>query len=1163
MPRTLDEIIQEQGSFAQTPVPPVATYSTPWWGPAMGGLQTPSQAELIRQATPQLPPMALSPLNAQNMALAMGSTPMGYPVAPPPPPSPMTAIMAARAAQYVNPQANMMGAGLAGTQGFLNPANAGQALAQQALGGQSALGSGMAGVGNVMGFLPGGQAMGLGLSLGGQWLGDQITNNPLTRWAHRQMYGSAATDLSNMAGLQHGTAGMMNLAGGAAGLGGTGMSAPAALQLGQRFRRMGTQWAEQNPALAEQMGGGDADVGAQRYTQDLTKLTQMAGEHGLLDAATNINQVGDTVSKLFKVLGAMGKITGDPDFRNNLREIANMRQLGFTIDQAVTATRDLQMYARGAGMTREQMMVGGGAMGQGVFAGAGMVGGVGMVYGAQATMQARQLAGAYTPMQEALLGGREGIAQRWTAQQAHFATGPMNMMMGAAMTAGPGGISLDSGRMAQMLRGGMSLSGLAGQSQGNLMRIAQQMAQQQGRPVQDVMVELMQRQPELQSMMAQQLGPEGMRMLQMQTISALARPGAQGGMGMGLHTAAQLVAGGDPRQAQMLVGMMSSPEFYQREKDRLGRHLAELRSEAREERARGREERQEIRDQYTWWGKTKGAVGGAASWVASPFTAIGEGVSDIYARANAKRAEETARELAEQEDAARGIRRVHFGRTLGMNARMAEEEAGRLGREEGLDLNAPGVGRFERLRRMQERGFRSRILRGAMAGASAEQIELAQEARGEEGLFAGGFGERQMFGLHRAGVSALAFFTGDRVNTRTVGPVGETRRTIDQTLEMAQAVEDTQNATLTNLASAMKRDEKLLTEAGAKTGAIFAMKKTMLEYAERVGRGEEGKVLNKDAIRKHLRATLKAQNVPEHQINKILSDANMDHWKKMTVGMAKEFGTKEAKAAVSETTDVAERFFEGTTEQMQEKFDTFQEQYEAQLAEAGITGGGFFSDSLTTEEKQAMEAMQGSETAAEREAMVLMGVMEGGEGEEEGITKDMREQAEKKLNELLLKDTATYEKVQKRMKTLRETGGEAAIRTVGRMAKIEQRYAGTLANLGKSLEAGYKEGKGYYGVFGAMKKAMGEAVAMGGRIEEGALVMPTETGVGTSQDAAIKVAEGQLQNLDEMKKQFAGFGRSAKTLQIAAEAQIAAAKMLGGKKVAEVVEKFQEKIEED
>jgi len=1158
MPRTLDEIIEAQGAYAQTPIPPVATYSTPGWGPTMGSLQTPSQAELIRQATPTLAPpmMSLSQMNAHNMALAMGSTPQGYSVAPPPPPpSPMTQIMAAHAAQYSNPAAVSMGAGLGASQAYLDPRNALQAMGQrkaQQFG--QGVGSAFETAGNIMGFVPGMQAAGLGLSLGGDWLGQQVAKIPGVEAFNRQLYGSAAQDVSTMAQLQHGTAGMMNLTGSSSGLGGTGMSASGALQLGQQYRRQATSWAQQNPTLAKQVGGGDTDAGMQRYTQDLTKLTQMAGESGLLDAATNIDQIGSTVSKLFKVLGTMGKITGDPDFKNNLREIANMKQMGLTMDQAVNATRDMQRYARGAGVTREEMMATGGVMGQQAFSQAGMAGGVGMVYGAQAQMQARQLSGAFSPIQESLLGGREGISQRWAMQQANFAAGPMNLMMGAAMSAGEGGIGLDAGKMSQMFKGGMSLPGMIGQSQGNLMKVARQMAQQQGRSVQDVMGELQAMQPELQSEMAQRLGPEGMRMLQMQTISALSRPSSEGGMGMGLHTAAQLVANKDPQQAKLLTGMMTSPEFYERERDRLGQRLADMRVEAKQERLSESAEREKMRG---FFGMGKDAA------VRRGVRSIGEGLStfghfisagDSRAAANAKEAEETARSMAEQEDAARGISRVHLGRALQGNTSIIEEGTARLKKEEGLDLSVgSGVGKFERLRRMQERGYKSDILKGITAGASIEQIEQALDAEGK-GTNITRFAQSTAFSVARAGASAMSYLTDNPINERTVGPTGGTRRTIDETLEMAQAIEETQNAGFTDLTKAMRRDEKLLTEAGAKSGAIFAMKKTMLAYAERVGTGQEGKVLKSEAIRKHLRATLKAQGLPEKEINKILADKNMDHWKKMTIGMAKEFGTKEAKAAISETTAVADKFFDGATKDMQERFDTFQTEYEDELEKAGVTTDKFWTDAIGTEEQTGLEAVQGAENAVEREAMVLMGVLAG--GKDDGITDAMKKEASEKLDKLSLSDDKTYEKAKKKMEALQEKGGDIAVKTVGKLAKIEQKYTGGLANLQQELEKGYTTGKGRYALPGKASMAASEVEALGGTIKDGKIELPTESGVGTSKAGEMKVIEGQIANLSEMKKQFAGFGKSAKTLQIAADAQLKAAAMMTGRKVAEVVAEF-------
>lgn len=1095
------------------------------WGPVMG----PTQAELIRQAmpTPVQPNYALSPTNAQNMAL-VGATPMGMPMAPPrptPPPSPLAQYTMAHASMY-GPGSEMARAqGLGAMQPLANQATAGETMAQRALGGESTLGKGLSALGTGMSFIPGGQLVGAGLSFFGQGIGDAITNNPLTRGAYKMMYGGAIEQMTSMAQLRQGTEGMLQLTGGDAGMGGAGMSVTGGLRLAQRYRGAAGRWAEANPEMAEQVGGGDADEGARRYAADLRKLTQMAGEYGLLDAATNIEQIGNVTSKLFKVIGKMAEVTGDPDFRNNLQKIAQMRQFGFTIDQAADATRQITGYQRAGGMSQQQVL-GAQNMGMQAMSQAGLAPGIGMVYGPQAQLQARQLAGAYTPIQEALLGGREGIAQRWTAQQAQFASSPaMNMMMGSAMQAGPGGaIGLDPSRLNEMLAGGTTMSGMAGQSQSNIMRIARQMAQQQGRPVQDVMVELMQRQPEIQSQIAQQLGPEGMRMLQMRTVQSLAQ-----GQGLGLHTAAQLVAGGDPQQAQMLTGMMTSPEFYERERERLQQQLRDIQRDQDRERAERRERREELRDSLTpgflGYRSVGRGIGQAWDAVTSPIGEVGKHISvaqDVEAR-------QRAVEMQREEDQARGVKAVYAQRDL--NERVVEEMTQRLyGEEPGFRERAGGMDAFERAR-MRREAEGDRL-------ATTRELEIAQEARGESGF--GGWITRKVYGADVGlGIESGAAHAHTRI----------TRKTMDRLWKNAEVIHKNRGRTLKQRFDLRNKLESAFSgitkdgEAVDPGQIVSALRERILNYAGKAGR--EGSMVDFDDMREEMAKELATRTGWTVDRARAYIGANKDRFNRIATDIVEDFGTPIHKAAFEETYDKvlesADITGTETLEELQEKFDEARETYAETLDDAGVIA----SSDLSAAEEEALGGFRGIDDPAVQETVSLLAARE-----DKDVSEDMQKQIRDRLGEM--KDPEAYGKAKKELENIRKKSGAAGVKTVGRLRLLMK--GGDIKGLGEALRKG-RGGEGPMGVLNLPEAIAAEAkYKHGATVEEGKLVMPG----GTAEGEEAKGIQGQIAALDEMKKQFANFGSASNTLELAARTQIDAARMLGARVEKVAAEFFKE-----
>lgn len=1085
MARTLDEILEAQRLLSQTPVPQ-NMFSTPNWGPDMGMTRSPTQTELIRQAMPTLPP--------------------------PLPPSPMTQHMAGMAAGYNNSQLTGVAHGLAATQGYLDPNNAGSSFAQSRMGqtGQS-FGRGLSNASMVTGFVPGMQMASLGVGLAANTIGDWTMNNPLTRGVHSAFYGQASQSLSNMAQVQHGTAGSLQLTGASSGLSGTGMSATGAMQMGRQFQGMAERWAGQNPERAKQAGGGDSSLGIKRYTEDLTKLTQMAGDSGLLDAATNIDQVSTTVQKLFKVLGAMGKITGDPDFKNNLRELASMRQSGYTLDQAVTATRDIQRFARGMGMSREQMMATGGAMGQQAFSQAGLVGGMGMVYGAHAQLQSRQLAGTFSPMREAMLGGQEGIAARFAQQQTQFASGPMSMMLGAALTAGPGGqLGVNASQMSGMLSGGMTISGMAGQSNNNLMQVARQMASSQGISQQEALAQIqMQMQTgELASTVAQQLGPTGMKMLQMNTIASLAKQTGS------LTAASYAVSGGDAKQAQMLMGMMTSPEAYNRERERLQQDRNVLQTNARQEAELLRNDRERIRDEHTAGFLGYRAIGRAAAtaWRSTVTSTINDFTPT---QSNQRAADEEVQRIRRNEDEAKGISAAYF-KGRGPNEDIVRERTAALRSRRGLDVETgKGMGRYA--------SFRKRVAEDEGYEVSSDQYDITQDAAGSMNF------------VVKAGRGFIVdYLDNDRADFLR----GKGKEVILETMEMAQAITDTGEEGVRGFAASTRNLSEQMTKKGlAGASTVYNVEKAILSYAEKIG--TDGGTLKADGILGKVRSELRAAGMKPADIDNALKGKNRNYWLRHATRVIRSRGTDIQKVSLGETVDLADQMAKEDIEVVQKRIDDAQDKYDKMLKDSGIVDSYIF----TGGEEDAVTAFKGIKDADVQEVMMLTEMAKS----DSGASDEARTQAGVRLAELTggSEGGALLEKATMELGKITAAGGD--VTAIGRIGGVVQKYTGGVGSLAEQVRKGRKGEKGSIlaGLWG-QETAVTRETDRGYKYEGGRIVLPGRDTGTTDTEKQMKVIDAQIENLSSMQKQFARFGIATGTLQAAAVKLETAANIMSG-----------------
>jgi len=386
-------------------------------------------------------------------------------------------------------------------------------------------------VGDVFG---GGIGSALGRPLG--WMGDMFSRNQGTRERQGEY-------MHMTTGIQQSTMGHLMMNQDESGLGGRGMNMQSAGKLAQKLTGVGRE------------------QGMSR--EDMTNLTRSAGELNFLDNATNTDQIFETVKKLAKVIGVMGKLTGDPDIMRNLKEISNLRAVGLNISQAVQATEQIDMAARGMGMDRFQAMTSAGAAGMGMFQRGGMTGGVGLVQGVGAGAMARMGAAGLDERQLALSGGVSGLANTYMQQNMRFAQGPGNLMMMSGLTGGAGGeFGLDSG-FGEGLQGKGSFSGRLQKGLSNVRTPGQ-------------LIQFLGQQRELQSETMEQLGPFGAQLSQARLIEDMAKQMGGANQRESVLMAASMITG-SPEKGLELVRTLGSSQF----RDRAGNFIDEERKRVR------------------------------------------------------------------------------------------------------------------------------------------------------------------------------------------------------------------------------------------------------------------------------------------------------------------------------------------------------------------------------------------------------------------------------------------------------------------------------------------------------------------------------------------------------------------------------------------------------
>lgn len=324
---------------------------------------------------------------------------------------------------------------------------------------------------------------------------------------------------------------------------------------------------------------------------DVTQLMQMSGEQGLLDMASNADQIADTMKNMTSLLGTMAEITGDPDFMNNIQKIARLRRLGFDPKNASQSLKNMDSYARMAGMDMDQVMEREGMQGSATYNAAGLLAAQGMEAGFMGTGQSHMLtqSGALSEQELALYGGQSGVGQHIMEANAAFMSGPMSeSLMPFFLQKGEDGLQVDSSSIDRVISGDADVRDIMREGSSKFHNDLDSVAEMQDNR-QRLMMDI-----------GEETGQEGMQAMMLMMAKDLADQTP----GMSLRGSLQTM-GLSEEQSSVLHEMANSPEYWNNLEQQQDQEIQRLQHEEQQ-----RMENYEPHD-TSRWGRFKRGVGNA------------------------------------------------------------------------------------------------------------------------------------------------------------------------------------------------------------------------------------------------------------------------------------------------------------------------------------------------------------------------------------------------------------------------------------------------------------------------------------------------------------------------------------------------------------------------
>lgn len=235
-------------------------------------------------------------------------------------------------------------------------------------------------------------------------------------------------------------------------------------------------------------------------TEDVMRITQLSSDQGLLTTARSPEDITRKVKEISKAVKTLVQITGDPDVRNAIASLGEMKSLGFvgTAGQA-GAVANRAMFARMAGVSQGAMNDTYGMPGAMMAQQSGLAGATGYMAGMTGGAMANiaRSSGALDSLQMARAGGAQGLGQ--INAMAQLSSMNQDIYMAAALKKGAKGIDIDvdAYRRAQT----MTISEVSNLAANNLREIGK-----------EGIFELRTRKQEFKDKLAQQMSPFEMSM---------------------------------------------------------------------------------------------------------------------------------------------------------------------------------------------------------------------------------------------------------------------------------------------------------------------------------------------------------------------------------------------------------------------------------------------------------------------------------------------------------------------------------------------------------------------------------------------------------------------------------------------------------------------------
>lgn len=339
------------------------------------------------------------------------------------------------------------------------------------------------------------------------------------------------------------------------------------------------------------------DTGARFNRQDVMRITQLAGDMGMLDQAQTATEISQSVTKISKALSNIMKIAGEPDVRNAMKMMSQLRSTGMSVAESQTAVQNARTFARMAGTSIQDVMASG-MQGAGMFQQQGMTAASGLGAGMAAAGMAGMAAGALSPRQMALFGGREGIQQNLTGGAA--AAGSLDVMMMSMVSRQGGQLAIDPKRMQAMLGGRTGLGQAIGQTAINF-----------NDP--NAIQEFSFRRGDLRDQMQRMMGPQASVLLPMMQAIQVAK--SIPGMSLG---GAFRTLGMDEQQANTFQTLARSKEFW----SGVRQQIDESKVQAQRDRAHQREMIKDAAAEFKW-------TDSVGRGISETFRGIGDSVNEF------------------------------------------------------------------------------------------------------------------------------------------------------------------------------------------------------------------------------------------------------------------------------------------------------------------------------------------------------------------------------------------------------------------------------------------------------------------------------------------------------------------------------------------------------